>query len=151
MRDWNLLDVGLPGQTPLMKPRLSEGRVRRTGRSPPLVTRCGKVAWQQEDRGPWRLGCWKSLVLVVSKEVEPQMLGALSVVLRPRAPRLSISKKVWCRSSDRPTTPPKKEPQRFDLATGSYSIHFPPAPSGISTRQQLDARCHMRRAKSCRG
>ena len=41
-------------------------------------------------------------------EVQPQVLGALSVVLRTGASNLRVSRKVWLRSSDRPTALPKR-------------------------------------------
>ena len=110
---------------------------------------------------------WKVRAATRGDAAEPQVLGALSVVLRPGASSLRVSRKFWCRSSDRPTALPKRSLSDLVLATESCCNHLLTVrdcplrwaegqgvltigSSGISTRQQLSTCCHMRCVKICR-
>ena len=100
---------------------LEQGRVWRIGPSRPLVTR-GKFEWRQRRRGRWRLG-WSS-VIAVWEEVQPQVLGALSLVLRPGF-KLARFQEVLVQEFGPTNGTPKKEPQLSGLASESCCIHLP--------------------------
>ena len=115
---------------------LEQGRVWRIGPSRPLVTR-GKFAWRQGRRGRWRL-VWSS-VIAVWEEVQPQVLGALSLVLRPSF-KLARFHEVLVQEFGPTNGTPKKEPQRSGLTTESCSDgQRLPAPLGRRSRR-LDHR-----------